>query len=207
MPVYLCQPGVTFSEPWRHGIQVYAAPFELVDLPEATVRNEPTADNLNSTADGVIGANAVDDANAVPAGHGGTAPLQGQPLPTFRSSPTLPGSSTSSQQTIDVTGAEGPVHLSRTAQSGHEIRRIRHSEVVLVDDVCMSYGRHWLRLRWPGHKGGFSGYIALGKVSEPMPQQISNSLLGENMLCTNGVNATCLMLCNRSDGFSMGLIW
>lgn len=61
---------------------------------------------------------------------------------------------------------------------GTPIRRIRHAEVVLVDDVCIAYGRHWLRLRWPGHKGGFAGYIALGKVNEPLPWPISNSLRG-----------------------------
>lgn len=46
------------------------------------------------------------------------------------------------------------------------IRRVRHAEVVLVDDVCIAYDRYWLRLRWPGTKGGFAGYIAMGRVSE-----------------------------------------
>ncbi len=49
---------------------------------------------------------------------------------------------------------------------GLPVRRIRHAEVVLVDDVCIAYDRHWLRLRWPGKKGGFAGYVALGKVNE-----------------------------------------
>ena len=77
-----------------------------------------------------------------------------------------------------MTGAGGPVHYSSSIQSGLEIRRIRHAEVVLVDDVCVAFGRHWLRLRWPGHKGGFAGYVALGKVDEPMPKQISHALQG-----------------------------
>ncbi|KAL7565639.1 hypothetical protein ACA910_018998 [Epithemia clementina (nom. ined.)] len=45
------------------------------------------------------------------------------------------------------------------------IRRIRHAEVVLVDDICISHGRYWLRLRWPGHRGGFAGYIAVQKMT------------------------------------------
>jgi hypothetical protein len=49
---------------------------------------------------------------------------------------------------------------------GLPVRRIRHAEVVLVDDVCIAHDRHWLRLRWPGRKGGFAGYVALGKVNE-----------------------------------------
>ena len=31
------------------------------------------------------------------------------------------------------------------------IRRIRHSEMVIIDDVCLAYHRYWLRIRWPGH--------------------------------------------------------
>jgi hypothetical protein len=53
-----------------------------------------------------------------------------------------------------------------TAQHPPPIRRIRHAEIVLVDDVCIAHERYWLRLRWPGHKGGFAGYIAMGLVSE-----------------------------------------
>lgn len=56
---------------------------------------------------------------------------------------------------------------NRTVRNfGNPIRRIRHAEIVLVDDVCVAYDRYWLRLRWPGKKGGFAGYIALGKVND-----------------------------------------
>jgi hypothetical protein len=59
---------------------------------------------------------------------------------------------------------------------GHPIRRVRHAEVVLVDDVCVAFERYWLRLRWPGHKGGFAGYIAMGLVSEtPKPGENCSS--------------------------------
>lgn len=86
MPIYLCQPGRGHTEPWRHGIQVYAHPFSM------------------------------ESEEAVP------------------------------------------------------IRRVRHAEVVIVDDVCLAFDRYWLRLRWPGHRGGFAGYIAMGLASESTAQ-------------------------------------
>lgn len=41
------------------------------------------------------------------------------------------------------------------------MRRLRHSEVVLVDDVIFAYQNYWLRLRSPGSRGGFAGFICL----------------------------------------------
>jgi len=49
---------------------------------------------------------------------------------------------------------------------GRPVRRIKHSELVLVDQALRAYGRTWLRLRWPGEKGGFGGFVALGKNVE-----------------------------------------
>mmetsp|Transcript_26133 Transcript_26133/g.55042 ORF Transcript_26133/g.55042 Transcript_26133/m.55042 type:complete len:1001 (+) Transcript_26133:31-3033(+) len=46
------------------------------------------------------------------------------------------------------------------------VRRVRHAEVVLVDQVLVAFRRYWLRLRWPGEHGGFGGFVALGKVEE-----------------------------------------
>ncbi|GKY98421.1 hypothetical protein MPSEU_000799600 [Mayamaea pseudoterrestris] len=57
--------------------------------------------------------------------------------------------------------------------AGHPIRRVRHAEVVLVDDVCVAHERYWLRLRWPGSKGGFAGYIAMGLVTETPKQDLN----------------------------------
>jgi hypothetical protein len=59
-----------------------------------------------------------------------------------------------------------PVPPPSPIVAGSPIRRIRHAEIVLVDDVSIAYGRYWLRLRWPGHTGGFAGYIAMAKVSD-----------------------------------------
>lgn len=50
--------------------------------------------------------------------------------------------------------------------AGMPIRRVRHAEIVLVDDVCIAFGRYWLRLRWPGQREGFAGYIAMGVVND-----------------------------------------
>jgi hypothetical protein len=33
------------------------------------------------------------------------------------------------------------------------------AELVLVDDVCQAFGKTWLRLRWPGRRGDFAGYL------------------------------------------------
>jgi hypothetical protein len=65
---------------------------------------------------------------------------------------------------IQVTKAVG--RGTRSSISSQVVRRVRHAELVLVDDVCIAYDRFWLRLRWPGRKGGFAGYIAMGLVSE-----------------------------------------
>lgn len=51
-----------------------------------------------------------------------------------------------------------------TTHSNIAIRKVSHAHVVLADDVCIFYDRYWVRLRWPGSKGGFAGYIAMGSV-------------------------------------------
>jgi hypothetical protein len=66
----------------------------------------------------------------------------------------------------DTEGATATDRPRSSIVTGNPIRRVRHAEVVLVDDVCVAYGRYWLRLRWPGHKGGFAGYIAMARVSD-----------------------------------------
>ena len=54
-----------------------------------------------------------------------------------------------------------------TAQNPEPIRKLKHSEIVLVDEVSCYYDRLWLRLCWPGSRGGVAGYILLkGRHSE-----------------------------------------
>jgi hypothetical protein len=140
MPVYLCQPGAMAAEPWRHGIQVYAAPFALDVASSSSSDNNLNAEQWDATNN-----------EGIRQRHGTTTVTQ--------ENTTLAGGNRSSQTTT----GPGEPHATST---GQPIRRVRHAEVVLVDDVCMAFDRYWLRLRWPGGRGGFAGYIALGKVSE-----------------------------------------
>ena len=184
MPVYICQAGSNSAEPWRHGLQVYAAPFELPDVPAGTAHDSTASPRMVPTSyeDAIQMENrnynnvrqqerqreqVVDATDAIPARH---------------------AESSRSQMESNVTNDENnsnrdPFFL----HAGLTVRRIRHAEVVLVDDVCIAFGRHWLRLRWPGRKGGFAGYVALGKVNgPPLSRQISDVLLQGTFLCTGG---------------------
>ena len=145
MPVYLCQPGVSASEPWRHGIQVYATPFPL-DEAAVESSDKDMAEAPTSSSDIARWAN---------------------------NNPRSAGSL--SQNTTSSIVQSDEVFENRSSTPGVPIRRVRHSEIVLVDDVCIAFDRYWLRLRWPGSKGGFAGYIALGKVNEPQWIKRSNS--------------------------------
>jgi hypothetical protein len=129
MPVYLCQPGAGQPEPYRHGIQVYAAPCRI--------------DSKDGTAGGgrdLVVANWMPDNTANDVNNNDLAAVAAAAAATTTAT--------------SLTGAQ------------QSIRRVRHAEVVLVDDVCIAHDRYWLRLRWPGHKAGFAGYIAMGMVSE-----------------------------------------
>mmetsp|Transcript_30033 Transcript_30033/g.34237 ORF Transcript_30033/g.34237 Transcript_30033/m.34237 type:complete len:648 (-) Transcript_30033:83-2026(-) len=71
---------------------------------------------------------------------------------------------------------------SLTSQLPTPMRRIRHSELVLVDDVVFSYQNYWLRLKSPGPTGGFMGYICLlasentiTKITDDAKRESSNS--------------------------------
>jgi hypothetical protein len=109
---------------------------------------------------------------------------------TSSSTPKTSNTTTLPQQQEQSLGVQVPSLLSSTTLPlvvPVPIRRIRHSEIVLVDDVCIAYNRYWLRLRWPGtssggagtgtaptstttipsskhphHHGHFAGYIAMG---------------------------------------------
>jgi hypothetical protein len=103
-------------------------------------------------------------------------------------------------------GSDGMIHMSQSSdadlqrqqqqflhhqQQQHRrlgqtvLRRVRHAEVVLVDDACIAYGRLWLRLRWPGQKGGFAGYIPMNRISNysTSTMSIHHQDEGTNMIC------------------------
>lgn len=153
MPVYLCQSGSGQTDPWRYGIQVYATPFPILQDGQ---QNEETAQRQQPSA--------ADSSSNPASPHGSGRDLV---VATW-----MPQSSQGGQDAAaSNTGPRPPSSSSMAAAvAGHPIRRVRHAEIVLVDDVCVAYDRYWLRLRWPGHKGGFAGYIAMGLVSEtPLP--------------------------------------
>ena len=141
MPVYLCQPGAGATEPWRHGIQVYATPFALDET--APVSTGVGRDMVVLPVTSNESAHWSNEQRREQQPHG--------------QQPQTVGEATSS--------AAGQIQQHRQ-RMGVPIRRVRHAEVVLVDDVCVAYERYWLRLRWPGHSGGFAGYIALGRVGQ-----------------------------------------
>ena len=62
-----------------------------------------------------------------------------------------------------------------TTMRPNPVRRIRHAEVVLVDQCLIIYGRTWLRLRWPGEQGGFGGFVALSRIEDMVGLQQSQS--------------------------------
>ena len=48
MPIYLCQPGTSSSEPWRHGIQVYERPFPLFQQDYSNNNNNANASSATT---------------------------------------------------------------------------------------------------------------------------------------------------------------
>ena len=144
MPVYICQAGSKSAEPWRHGLQVYAAPFSLANVPPSE-----SLDGNDNTA-------SADVANQLEQDNNNIVNERLRREQQFKRELIF-------GRNNDVNREEDPTASLRL---GMPVRRIRHAEVVLVDDVCIAFERHWLRLRWPGYKGGFAGYVALGKIDE-----------------------------------------
>lgn len=156
MPLYLCQPGTGHPEPWRHGIQVYASPFPI-DAQHANNNN-----NISSTASADENAASASADAASSSGE-----QQQQQQRHYHSAAAGAGGNGRDYLVAGVGGSGGQTFTAvAITTAGHPIRRVRHAEIVLVDDVCIAFDRYWLRLRWPGRRGGFSGYIAMGLVSE-----------------------------------------
>ena len=177
MPVYICQAGVNSSEPWRHGLQVYAAPFALADAPsddsheehnKVTIAPRMVPTSTEAAAQREAERNNNDNLIRL---------VQRREIEGANIERTLPqtaettGSVEGGNAGQDTSMADNQQQHVASLKFGLPVRRIRHAEVVLVDDVCIAYERHWLRLRWPGSKGGFAGYVALGKVNETVFSQ------------------------------------
>lgn len=149
MPIYLCNPGGGEKEPWRHGIHVYATPFNI----DATDRASTAQGGVRDLFAGVPNVDEDQDKESSTS----VNQLVGRLFTEEFSSVRIHESSDGNNQTDS--------ELIHSQHSCIPIRRVRHAEVVLIDDVCIAYSRYWLRLRWPGNKGGFAGYIAMSHVS------------------------------------------
>lgn len=167
MPVYLCQPGSGATEPWRHGIQVYATPFALDEAaPLSTgVGRDVIVLPATSNESARWSDEHRNEQQQLSTGEMSTSPDHDGQSQLQSASDAVASSSTGQSQRLTETSVAAQ-HQQHRSPMGVPIRRVRHAEVVLVDDVCVAHDRYWLRLRWPGHNGGFAGYIALGRVGQ-----------------------------------------
>jgi hypothetical protein len=193
MPVYICQAGSSSSEPWRHGLQVYSEPFALNDVPVGSSNSargsggegeEDDDDNNNGNvtiAPPLVPSTRQEiDNNNNNNNHQQQRQREHHEEEEIRDGAATTDAATSGgpaahNSTSKNQGDDDDLLASiHSAKYGLPVRRIRHAEVVLVDDVCIAFDRHWLRLRWPGTKGGFAGYVALGKVDDKPLSLLNN---------------------------------
>jgi hypothetical protein len=153
MPVYVCFPGLDSPEPWQSYIDVFAAPYEVNDETTAirTVSNQSGV--FANTGHRVSGRdtaeNATDHGSSV---HENEDERENDDIPLEVAR--------LDSATVDARRAElSLIGGSGASRPPPHIRRLRHAEIIIVDDVCLLYSRYWLRLRWPGRRGGFAGYI------------------------------------------------
>jgi hypothetical protein len=140
MPLYLCKPGTGDIEPWKHGVPVYSQPIA------------GTGDNFTST-DSI--SNELADASNV----------QSRSYDrTYNMTNRIDRNTTNNGAHNDHT-EQYSLQNTRVTQS-QAIRKVRHSELVLVDQVSLHFDKYWLRLRWPGSYGGVAGYILLGGLED-----------------------------------------
>ena len=287
MPIYLCQPGTSFKEPWRHGVQVYERPFPLeaksaVGNGDGNARATPPTGGATAAVatteaaersavarggqenDGRTAAGAATSEATTRTKRGtieqrkmpirGVVPLRGEsnsPAPhdddherrtyqedgagdrdaavdhdgndeedppeaaataarlrqrrflqrhaahssVSQSSESFLAGGGSPQRQRSANPDDRPINTvaAPPAKSSEKpvklapVRRVRHAEVVLVDQCLIAYGRYWLRLRWPGEMGGFGGYVALGKVkNDGDDENVGFGELGETDGAENG---------------------
>ena len=164
MPLYLCKPGWSKPEPWKLGKQVYAYPFDIHGFSAAASEAEAslTLDQPPRSAAGF----ATHDSN----------------------SHTTHAMNATTTATTTTTS-----HMSSSSippKGGIPIRRVRHSEVVLADQVSVAHGVYWLRLRWPGSRGGVAGYMDIGSVSTVSQENLGRwSTLGQTDGTSGGTAA------------------
>lgn len=172
MPVYLCQPGAGQDDAWRHGIQVFSSPCGIDDetaVPAAATTTTTTTPAALPSASSNNNNNITTGERDLVVGSWTFAEQEEQVHHHLQQQqPTAAGRGTRTSTAANTTTTAASANQPNHHRHNHSqmIRRVRHAELVLVDDVCISYGRYWLRLRWPGQKGGFAGYIAMNQLSE-----------------------------------------
>ena len=190
MPIYLCQSGQNQPEPWRHGIDVYTEIFDIDGKGDESPailddgRDQPATSNRRSLFTSETRETMEDDRE------------EGQVDNSHLDQQTEGLARTQRSQSFDPSPPEGSSHAP-AIHYGRPFRRVRHAEVVLVDDVCFKFGRYWLRTRMPGASGGFAGYVALPAGNDMLPTAgrsagvPASSLrppLGSSQQDTNGMN-------------------
>ena len=173
MPIYLCNPGEGQSEPWKFHVHVYAAPYDVDAVKETQATENPTTgtstSRVTTTTTSNSGAGTTREASAQQIRRRELvrfASSQGSSDEADTSSPTNRSNNTTDNGRRISSISNNTTNNQLSMIYCTPVRRVRHAEVVLVDDVCIAYDHYWLRLRWPGSKGGFAGYIQMGRTSE-----------------------------------------
>jgi hypothetical protein len=188
MPVYVCKAGgEDGAEPWKHVVQVYAEPFAY---------SEEKGSTSDTNGDGKGGASSTRTSTAMQSRSAlRRLPPQMAASPAAAATgatpqPAASGSGTRPNTTRGVTASESGTGTKTARASaiavtntGTPIRRVRHSEILLVDCVFIAFERYWLRLVFPGEAvvtrfGGvpeseYAGCIALQPVKHvPLRQAL-----------------------------------
>ncbi|KAK1747280.1 hypothetical protein QTG54_002624 [Skeletonema marinoi] len=194
MPIYLSLPGHATKEPWRHGLLVYERPVPLVNNPDDNNdqnvggrHGQSNDDSNNSSAVNV----AIGDDSASSAQQQQQQPLRPEmrhDTTMSRSHSSLEDHHPSSSSTVGTTPHQQTATAAANSNQNDTtkkskttpIRRIRHAEVVLVDQCVIAHGRYWLRLKWPGEQEKHGGYVALCRVEDVgVPFNKSSVVVGD----------------------------
>ena len=219
MPIYLCNKGSNEDEPWKHSIDVYAEIFDIGGSNDDDDPSLPTAQSLVTNNN---------NNNTIHSGELQLLEQHGQSAWTTNNDQGAAHENDSTGAVVvakkkNSRKASKKLALAQNNNNNHHgkvMRRIRHAEVVLVDDVCTKFGHCWLRLRWPGSNGGFAGYVCLGPTVSCFPttpnvscrpvttssaavlvqNNNNNNLLEPNSVPTVRISATSLMRATAPPG-------
>ena len=167
MPIYLSLPGHESKEPWRHGLSVYERPVPL-EYTAAEITNHHGNDN-----DVAPNNNYSNSSNA-----GNNNNVHRSQMMMRNDTTTSSHSSLMDQRQSSSSSTTHPANTTNNSNDNKSaatpIRRIRHGEVVLVDQCVIAHGRYWLRLKWPGEHTGHGGYVALSKLDDDEDEDNDN---------------------------------